>query len=154
MKTDLFQSCGHCWVFQNCWHIEPSTFTASSFRIWNSRISQKIFRKEKLSSSRIHCCYIIFTKECRKKVNPYRSLLHDYFMQFSQGRASWSRKGLWSLFYRRPNWGSGNLNCSASPIFLLVELGLSVKSFHSKFMPFPWHLRDVITQPSFIPICF
>ena len=36
MKTDLFQSCGHCWVFQICWHIEGSTFTASSFRIWNS----------------------------------------------------------------------------------------------------------------------
>ena len=36
MKTDLFQSCGNCWVFQTCWHIECSTFTASSFRIWNS----------------------------------------------------------------------------------------------------------------------
>ena len=36
MKTDLFQSRGHCWVFQICWHIECSTFTASSFRIWNS----------------------------------------------------------------------------------------------------------------------
>ena len=36
MKTDLFQSCGHFWVFQICWHIECSTFTASSFRIWNS----------------------------------------------------------------------------------------------------------------------
>ena len=36
MKTDLFQSCGHCWVFQICWHIECSTSTASSFRIWNS----------------------------------------------------------------------------------------------------------------------
>ena len=36
MKTDLFQSCGHCWVFQICWHTECSTFTASSFRIWNS----------------------------------------------------------------------------------------------------------------------
>ena len=36
MKTDLFQSCGHCWGFQICWHIECSTFTASSFRIWNS----------------------------------------------------------------------------------------------------------------------
>ena len=36
MKTDLFQSCGHCWVFQICWHIEWSTFTASSFRIRNS----------------------------------------------------------------------------------------------------------------------
>ena len=35
MKTDLFQSCGHCWVFQMCWNIECSTFTTSSFRIWN-----------------------------------------------------------------------------------------------------------------------
>ena len=34
MKTDLFQSCGHCWVFQICWYIEWSTLTASSFRIW------------------------------------------------------------------------------------------------------------------------
>ena len=36
MKTYLFQSCGHCWVFQICWHIEHSTFTVSYFRIWNS----------------------------------------------------------------------------------------------------------------------
>ena len=32
----LFQSCCHCWVFQICWHFECSTFTVSSFRIWNS----------------------------------------------------------------------------------------------------------------------
>ena len=44
MKTNLFQSCGHCWVFKICWHIEFSgihiefilAFTASSFRIWSS----------------------------------------------------------------------------------------------------------------------
>ena len=36
MKTDLFQSCGRYWVSQICWHSECSTFTASSFRIWNS----------------------------------------------------------------------------------------------------------------------
>ena len=36
VKTDLFQSYGHCWIFQICWHIECSTFTASSFRVWNS----------------------------------------------------------------------------------------------------------------------
>ena len=38
MKTDLFHSCGHCWVFQICWHIEYSTFTASSFRIWIAQL--------------------------------------------------------------------------------------------------------------------
>ena len=36
MKTDFFQSFGHCWVFQICRHIECSTLTASSFRIWNN----------------------------------------------------------------------------------------------------------------------
>ena len=36
MKTDLFQSRGHSWIFQMCWRIECSTFTASCFRIWNS----------------------------------------------------------------------------------------------------------------------
>ena len=36
MKANLFQSCGHCWVFQIYWHAECSTFTASSFRVWNS----------------------------------------------------------------------------------------------------------------------
>ena len=36
MKTDLFQSCGHWLVFQIFWHIECSSFPASSFRIWNS----------------------------------------------------------------------------------------------------------------------
>ena len=36
MKTDLFQSFFHCWGFHICWRNECSTFTASSFRIWNS----------------------------------------------------------------------------------------------------------------------
>ena len=36
MKTDFFQSCGHCWVSQICWCIECSTVTAPSFRILNS----------------------------------------------------------------------------------------------------------------------
>ena len=26
MKIDLFESGGHCWVFQICWHIEYNTF--------------------------------------------------------------------------------------------------------------------------------
>ena len=50
MKTDLFQSWGHCWVFQIFWHIECSTFTASSFRIWkhkwNSSTSTSFVRSD------------------------------------------------------------------------------------------------------------
>ena len=36
MKTDLFQSHGNCWGFQIYWHIECSTFTALSLKIWNN----------------------------------------------------------------------------------------------------------------------
>ena len=34
MKADIFQS-KICWVFQICRHMESSTLTAWSFRIWN-----------------------------------------------------------------------------------------------------------------------
>ena len=36
MKTDLFQSFGHCWVFRIYWHIECSNLKALSFRNWSS----------------------------------------------------------------------------------------------------------------------
>ena len=36
MKTDLFQSYDHCWVFQICWCIECSSLTALCFRTLNS----------------------------------------------------------------------------------------------------------------------
>ena len=32
MKTDLFQSCGHCWVFHIYRHVECSTFNSIIFR--------------------------------------------------------------------------------------------------------------------------
>ena len=43
IKTDLFQSCGHWWIFQSCWYIACSTFTASSLRIWNSSTGIELF---------------------------------------------------------------------------------------------------------------
>ena len=36
MKIDPFQSCGHCWVFQICWHNECKILMASSFKDSNS----------------------------------------------------------------------------------------------------------------------
>ena len=35
MRTDLFQYCGYCWVFQICWHNECKTLMASNFRDLN-----------------------------------------------------------------------------------------------------------------------
>ena len=34
MKTELFQSCGHCWVFQICWHTECSKFNSNDHYIY------------------------------------------------------------------------------------------------------------------------
>ena len=36
MRIDLFQSCGHGWPLQICWHIEWNTLRASTFRVMNS----------------------------------------------------------------------------------------------------------------------
>ena len=38
LLLSYFKSCGHCWVFQICWHVECSTLTASSFRVWSSSV--------------------------------------------------------------------------------------------------------------------
>ena len=35
MKTDFFQSCGHCWVFQICCHIEGSSMVVWIIENWN-----------------------------------------------------------------------------------------------------------------------
>ena len=48
-----FQSCGHCCVFQICWHIECSTFAAASFRIWNTSTGIKC-----LNQAWCCCCWV------------------------------------------------------------------------------------------------
>ena len=69
IQTDLFQSCGHCWVFQICCHIECSTFIASSFKIWNSSTG--------ISSPKPHEQYEknnnIMTQKCFKHYYYYSS---------------------------------------------------------------------------------
>ena len=62
MKTDLFQSCGHCWVFQMCWHIECSTV----FLIWIFPLITKTEMRSfnlsgKISLSCIFSCLFIHT---------------------------------------------------------------------------------------------
>ena len=41
--TDLFQSCGHCWVFQICWHIECKfIYWVLIHRRWMAQVSDRI----------------------------------------------------------------------------------------------------------------
>ena len=60
MKIDLFQSHGHCWVFQICWHILCSTFTASSFRILNISVG--------ISSPLVALFIVMLYKACLTEV--------------------------------------------------------------------------------------
>ena len=90
MKTDLFQSCGHCWVFQICWHIECRAFTASSFRIWNSStgipspplaVFIVMLRKAHLTShSRMSASRSVITPSWLS--GPWRSFFVQFFCVF------------------------------------------------------------------------
>ena len=42
MKTDLFQSCGHCWVFQICWHWADDPRTGEQLYQRSSRTVTKV----------------------------------------------------------------------------------------------------------------
>ena len=60
IKTDIFQFCGHCWVFKICLYIECSTLIVSSFKIWNSSVGilsppleQKISKETQTLNDRI-----------------------------------------------------------------------------------------------------
>ena len=57
MRIDLFQSCGHCWVFQICWDIECHTLITSSFRFlnncWNSITFTSILLARELSKAQL-----------------------------------------------------------------------------------------------------
>ena len=75
MKMDLFQSCGHCWVFQICWYIECSTFTASSSRIWNSSTGIPSPPLALFVVMLVQIKKVIFTKFTRKRWDVCESLI-------------------------------------------------------------------------------
>ena len=89
----LFQSCGHCWVFQICWYIECSTFTASSFRIWNNSTG---------IPSPLLALFVVMLSKAHLT---------------SHSRMSGSRSVI------TPSWlsGSWNLFCTALPCILAVS---------------------------------
>ena len=51
MKTDLYQSYGHCWVFQICWHIvEKAMATHSSILAWKIPWTEEPGRLQSMGS--------------------------------------------------------------------------------------------------------
>jgi len=63
IKNDIFQSCGHCWVFQFCWHIECGTLKTSLSLLailWNPA-----FRWVCLSFSPLPFATLLFSVTCK-----------------------------------------------------------------------------------------
>ena len=118
MKTDLFQSCGHCWVFQICWHIECSTFTASSFRIWNSSTG--------IPSPPLALFIVIFSKAhltSHSRISGSRSVI-----------TAWWLSGLWRSFL----YSSSAYSCH---LFLISSASVRSIQFLSFIVPnFAWNV--------------
>ena len=43
MKTDLFRSCGHCWVFQICWHTECLIYNRHLNSCWILNVEHQLW---------------------------------------------------------------------------------------------------------------
>ena len=110
MKTDIFQSCGHCWVFQICWHIECSIYRASSFRIWNSLIISALLAEKQHA---IYCFYQDRSSPARGteqvKKQGMESLLMDLQETNWDNHASHWRKAVrvWRITYALPRCLNG-----------------------------------------------
>ena len=141
MKTDLFQSCGHCWVFQICWHIECSTFTASSFRIWNSTAGIPspplaswtfVGKVMSLLFNMPPRCVMAFLPRSKHLLNP--GMWSQVGLRKYHYEQSWWRwwNSSWAISNpKRWCWESAALNMPASLENSAVATGLEKVSFHS-----------------------
>ena len=122
MKTDLFQSCGHCWVFQICWHIECSTFRALSFRIWN--------RSSGIPTPPLALFVVIFPKThltSHSRMSGSRSVITPLWLY-----------GLWrSFLYSSSVYSCHLFLISSAPVRSYHFCPLLSPSLHEMF---PWYL--------------
>ena len=102
MKSDLFQSCGHCWVFQICWHIECSTFTASSFRIWNSSTG--------IPSPPLVLCIVMLWLKAQHSENEDHGIWSHHFMGNRWGNSGNSVRLYFSRLQNHCRWWLQPLN--------------------------------------------
>ena len=109
MKINLFQSSGHCWVFQICWHIECSILTASSFRIWNCSAgiplpSLALFPirrgepgvRQSMGSQRVRHDLVTEQQQWRGKTERFRGLEQlgiEWGHGVNKGEGSWNGDG-------------------------------------------------------------
>ena len=136
MKTDLFQSCGHCWVFQICWHIECSTFTASTFRIWN--------RSTGIPSPPL-ALFIVMLPKAHLTVH---SRMSDSLWVVTPLWLS----GSWRSFLYSSAVSSCHLfSISSASVRSIPFCPLLCPSLHEMF---PWNISNFLDEISSFPFCY
>ena len=91
-KLTLFQPCSHCWVFQICWHIECSTFTASSFRTGNSSTGIPSPHKSHLSQWCLHYTSVPLGGGTRGSAASWMDLCNSSSARVTQGQRAGTLK--------------------------------------------------------------
>ena len=173
MKTDLLQSCGHCWVFLICWHIECSTFTASSLRIWNSSTgipsptlalfivmllkdrltshsrmsgSRWVITPSVLSGSWRSFLYSSFVYSCHLFLISSASVRFIPLLSFTEPLFAWNVPLVSLIFLKRPSF-------SNSIVFLYFFALFTEKAFLS-LLAIPWNSAFKWVYLSFSPLPF
>ena len=157
--TYIFQSCGHCWV-QICWHIECSTFTASSFRVSNSSAGMSsppsalfivmlpmahLTSPSRMSGSRWGITLLWLSGSLRLFL--YSSSLYSCYLFL-----------IFSASVRSVPFLSFTVKCSLSIIFLNISLVFPILLFSS--LSLHWSLRKsflshlVLWNSAFRWVCF
>ena len=85
MRTELFQSCGHCWVFQIWWHNEYKTLLVSSFRDLNCSTG---IASDPLALLTAVLLNVHFTSHSRMS-GPGRLKLVKHFIKLNKYPESW-----------------------------------------------------------------
>ena len=148
MKTDLFQSCGHCWVFQICWSYWVQHFTASSFRIWNSSTGipspplalfvvmlpkAHLTSHSRMSGSRwvitpsVYSCYLFLISSASVRSLPFLSFIESIFAWNVPLVSLIFLKR--SLVFRKPF--SSHLGCFFQKVQDLFKLSILNAYFHN-----------------------
>ena len=116
LKTDLFQSCGQCWGFQICWHMECSTLTGSSFKILNTSAG---ILSPPLASFDIKFILQLVSerepKQAKSKEQERKDSLHSGNMhrwEFRGISINWNRPGSWQLDHLGVAWLSAGPSLS------------------------------------------
>ena len=117
LKTGLFQSCGQCWRFQICWHMECSTLTGSSFKILNTSAG---ILSPPLASFDIKFILQLVSerepKQAESKEQERKDSLHSgstHPWEFRRISSNWNRPGFW----QHDRLGVAWLSAGPSPVW-------------------------------------